>query len=273
MYLLICLMAILITHGSRLYLEQVLATTHLKQASLKVVGRIPLIDGLVRLDGVWLHSIFAPDPRRKWWWFPRAAVVHIRTWESMCWRRRSRRGAVEVGKSSGRKTLRVGKLTSSSRLLHGIVLFLGPTSWNDDMGSEMVSQTGLNVTWHSPQKVLKMIFPLGGDPIPSLRKMRGRRAGGGVFPLRLKLFEGLTSFDIWHQTGIACETSVRILKFVALCCFGSQISFHFRCRWLHAWSDHLNRMTTWVILFSQRGPLRHFLTSSPLPKIHTDPAK
>jgi hypothetical protein len=125
MYLLICLMAILITHGSRLYLEQVLATTHLKKASLKVVGRIPLIDGLVRLDGVWLHSIFAPDSRRKWWWFPRAAVVHIRTWESMCWRRRSRCGAVEVGKSSGRKTLRVGKLTSSSRLLHGIVLFFG----------------------------------------------------------------------------------------------------------------------------------------------------
>lgn len=125
MYLLICLMAILITHGSRLQLEQVLATTHLKQASLKVVGRIPLIDVLVRLDGVWLHGIFAPDPRRKWWWFPRAAVVHIRTWESMCWRRRSRCGAVEVGKSSGRKTLRVGKLTSSSRLLHGIVLFFG----------------------------------------------------------------------------------------------------------------------------------------------------
>ena len=185
----------------------------------------------------------------------------------MCWRRRSRCGAVEVGKSSGRKTLRVGKLTSSSRLLHGIVLFFGGADimkWRNGIRNGFSNWLECDMAL-PPKGFEDYFFPLGGDPIPSLRKMRGRHAGGGVFPFRLKLFEGLTSFDIWHQTGIACETSVRILKFVALCCFGSQISFHFRCRWLHAWSDHLNRMTTWVIHFIQRGPLRHFLTSSPLP--------
>ena len=79
-------MGILTTHGSRIHLQQVLATTHLKQASLEVVGRIPLIDGLVT----------APDPRRKWYWFPRAAAVHIRTWASTCWQRRSRWGAGDL---------------------------------------------------------------------------------------------------------------------------------------------------------------------------------
>ena len=164
MYLLICLMAILITHGSRLYLEQVLATTHLKKASLKVVGRIPLIDGLVRLDGVWLHSIFAPDSRRKWWWFPRAAVVHIRTWESMCWRRRSRCGAVEVGKSSGRKTLRVGKLTSSSRLLHGIILFFGAEIMKWRNGIRNGFSNWLECDMALPPKGFEYDFSVGWRP-------------------------------------------------------------------------------------------------------------